>query len=152
MDCSLPGSSVMGLSKQEYWGELLFPTPGTPWTVACQASLSMGLSRQEYWSELPFPPPGIKPASPASAGGFFTTRQRNYFRYHLISLLHVKRALRRSRQPSVFMSSTSADSTNRIFAIWKIFRKKIQKAPKTKIWICCTMATTYIAFTLSQAL
>ena len=39
-------------------------------------------SRQEYWSELPFPSPGdlrgpgIEPeslASPASAGGFFTT-------------------------------------------------------------------------------
>ena len=24
----------------------------TPWTVACQASLSMGCSRQEYWSGL----------------------------------------------------------------------------------------------------
>ena len=30
----------------------------TPWTVACQASLSMEFFRQEYWSELPFPPPG----------------------------------------------------------------------------------------------
>ena len=29
----------------------------TPWTVACQTLLSMGLSRQEYWSELPFPSP-----------------------------------------------------------------------------------------------
>ena len=35
---------------------------------------------QEYWSGLPFPPledlpdPGIKPASPASAGDFFTTK------------------------------------------------------------------------------
>ena len=42
----------------------------TPWTVACQTSLSMGFSRQEYWSELPFPTPGdlpdpgIKPTSP----------------------------------------------------------------------------------------
>ena len=42
----------------------------TPWTVAYQASLSMGFSRQEYWSELPFPSPGdlpdpgIKPRSP----------------------------------------------------------------------------------------
>ena len=50
--------------------------------VAHQAALSTGFSRQEYWSELPFPPPedlpkpGIKPtslASPALAGGFFTT-------------------------------------------------------------------------------
>ena len=27
----------------------------TPWPVAHQAPLSMGLSRQEYWSRLPFP-------------------------------------------------------------------------------------------------
>ena len=27
----------------------------TPWTVACQASLTMEFSRQEYWSGLPFP-------------------------------------------------------------------------------------------------
>ena len=52
----------------------------TPWTVARQAPLSMGFSRQEHWSGLPFSPPGdlpgIKPpssASPALAGGFFTT-------------------------------------------------------------------------------
>ena len=43
----------------------------TPWTVAHQAPLSMEFSRQEYWSELPFPSPGdlpdpgIKPMSPA---------------------------------------------------------------------------------------
>ena len=49
----------------------------TPWTVVCQASLSMGLSRQEYWSRLPFPSPGdlpnvgIEPGSPALAGEFF---------------------------------------------------------------------------------
>ena len=30
----------------------------TPWTVACQASLSMGFPRQEYWSGLPFSTPG----------------------------------------------------------------------------------------------
>ena len=54
----------------------------TPWTVARQAPLSMEISRQEYWSELPFPTPGdlrdpgIEPtslASPVVAGGFFTT-------------------------------------------------------------------------------
>ena len=54
-------------------------------TVAHQAPLSMGFSRQGYWSGLPFlppgdlsdpgdlPDPGVKPTSPASAGGFFTT-------------------------------------------------------------------------------
>ena len=40
----------------------------------------MGLTSQEYWKGLPFPLPGnllhsgIKPASPALAGGFFTTQ------------------------------------------------------------------------------
>ena len=54
----------------------------TPWTVTRQAPLYMEFSRQEYWSELPFLPPGDLPdpgmeltslASPALAGGFFTT-------------------------------------------------------------------------------
>ena len=46
-------------------------TLATPWTVARQTPLSMGLSRQEYWSGLLFPSPGdlpdpgIKPRSPA---------------------------------------------------------------------------------------
>ena len=34
----------------------------TPWTVARQAPLSMGLSRQEYWNGLPFPSPGLGPS------------------------------------------------------------------------------------------
>ena len=43
----------------------------TPWTVAHQAPQSVKFSRQEYWSELPFPSPGdlsnpgIKPRSSA---------------------------------------------------------------------------------------
>ena len=50
-----------------------------PWAVALQASLPTGFSRQEYWSGLLFPSPGdlldpgVEPASPALAGGFFTT-------------------------------------------------------------------------------
>ena len=28
MDCSLPGSSVQGISQQEYWSGLPFPSPG----------------------------------------------------------------------------------------------------------------------------
>ena len=39
----------------------LCPTLLTPWTVACQAPLSVEFSRQEYWSELPFPSPGDLP-------------------------------------------------------------------------------------------
>ena len=51
----------------------------TPWPEAHQAPLSVGFPRQEHRSGLPFsslgdlPDPGIKPASPALAGGFFTT-------------------------------------------------------------------------------
>ena len=54
----------------------------TPWTVAHEAPLPMRFLKQEYWSGLPFPPPGHLPdpgiepaslASPALAGGFFTT-------------------------------------------------------------------------------
>ena len=54
----------------------------TLWTISCQAPLSTGFSRQEYWRGLPFPAtrdypdPEIEPMSPASpalAGGFFTT-------------------------------------------------------------------------------
>ena len=47
-------------------------------TVAYQPPPSMGFSRQEYWSELPFPSPGdlldpgVKPGSPTLTGGFFT--------------------------------------------------------------------------------
>ena len=33
----------------------------TLWSVARQAPLSMGFSRQEYWTELPFPSPGDLP-------------------------------------------------------------------------------------------
>ena len=55
----------------------------TPWTVAHQTPLSMGFARQETleWVACPppghLPDPGIQPASlmsPASAGGFLTTR------------------------------------------------------------------------------
>jgi len=42
-------------------------------------SSDQGIFQQEYWSGLPFPPPKdlpdpeMEPASPALAGGFFTT-------------------------------------------------------------------------------
>ena len=68
--------TALRVSSKDGCGVPLFVTP---WTVARQAPLSMGFSRQEDWSELSLPPPGglpdpgIKPVSPASAGGFFTT-------------------------------------------------------------------------------
>ena len=54
-----------------------------PWATANQTPLSIGFPRQEHWSGLPFSPlrdlpdPGIELASPALAGGFFTTRTSN---------------------------------------------------------------------------
>ena len=74
MNCSLDPVTVCMLSHV-----CLFVTP---WTVPCQVPLSMKFFRQEYWSGLPFPTPGdlpnpgtepMSPASPALAGGFFTT-------------------------------------------------------------------------------
>ena len=53
----------------------------TLWTAAHQAPLPMGVSRQESWSGLPFPSPGhlpnpgtepVSPAPSALAGEFFT--------------------------------------------------------------------------------
>ena len=53
----------------------------TSWTVAHQPPLSMEFSKQDYWSQLSFPTPGNLPnpgiqlmslASPASAGRFFS--------------------------------------------------------------------------------
>ena len=49
-----------------------------PWTESCQPPLSLEFSRQEYWSEWPFPSPGdlsdpgIEPMSSALIGKFFT--------------------------------------------------------------------------------
>ena len=47
MDCRSPGSSVHGISQQEYWEGLPFPSPGD------------------------LPRPGIKPEAPALAGRVF---------------------------------------------------------------------------------
>ena len=49
MGCNVPGSSVHGVSRQEYWRGLPFPPLGD------------------------LPVPGVKPTSPALAGRFFTT-------------------------------------------------------------------------------
>ena len=52
------------------------------WTITCQAPLSMGISRQEYWSELPFPSPGIFPTQGMNlmfpAPQFFTSAPPEY--------------------------------------------------------------------------
>ena len=50
MNCSPPGSSVHGISQQEYWSGLPFSSPGY------------------------LPGPGIEPVSPTLAGRFFTAK------------------------------------------------------------------------------
>ena len=52
MDCSLLGSSVMGLSRQEYWSGLPFPSPGD------------------------LPGPGIEPGSPVLQADSLLTELR----------------------------------------------------------------------------
>ena len=62
----------------------------TPWAIAHQSSLITEFTMQEYQSGLPFPSPGdlpnsriesVSPASPALAGGFFTTEPPGYYIY-----------------------------------------------------------------------
>ena len=64
--------------------------------MARQAPLSMGVSRQEYWSGLPFPSPGDRPdpgiepgclRSPALAGEFFTTSASREVAINLLKLI-----------------------------------------------------------------
>ena len=64
----LGGSFALWVSASAQWlsHAQLFVTP---WTVAHEAPISIEFSRQEYWSELPFsspgdlPDPGIEPGS-----------------------------------------------------------------------------------------
>ena len=70
----------------------------TSWIIALPAPLSMGFPRPEYWSGLPFPSPGdrsdpkLEAASPALAGGFFTTEPSGKLRkiYTFINIFYDK--------------------------------------------------------------
>ena len=73
---------IIKKKKSTVWVLSLQPCLCGHGTVALQAPLSMEFSRQEHWRGLPWPPPGDLPnsgteptplASPALAGGFFTT-------------------------------------------------------------------------------
>ena len=60
-------------------------SPSYGYTVAGPAPLSMRFSQQEYWSELLYPSPGdlsdpgTEPMSPALAGRVFTTESPGKF-------------------------------------------------------------------------
>ena len=91
-----------------------------PRTVAHQASLSMGFSRQECWSRLSFPSPGnlsdpgIKPSSPASpalAGGFFTTASP----LDTIILMHHLRSLPSFMGKGVLRAGSGRESVSNCF-------------------------------------
>ena len=56
---SVPTNPLLGLIVQD-WERFRLLGLKT-WTAAYQAPPSMGFSRQEYWSELPFPSPGDLP-------------------------------------------------------------------------------------------
>ena len=60
MDCSLPGFSIHGISRQEYWSELPFPSPGD------------------------LPNPGIKPRSPTLQADFLPAEPQGKPRLHEI--------------------------------------------------------------------
>ena len=55
MDCSSPGSSVMGLSRQEYWSGLPCPPPGDLPTPGIKSASPLSLALQG--ESLPTEPP-----------------------------------------------------------------------------------------------
>ena len=59
MDCSLPGSSVHGFSRQEYWSGLPFPFPGDLPDPGIEAG-----SPALYTDALSSEPPGKLPVAP----------------------------------------------------------------------------------------
>ena len=65
---STTSSSQQAKSKSESEVAQLCLTLCDLWTVVGQAPLSMGLSRQEYWTWLPFPSPGDLPDSGIKPG------------------------------------------------------------------------------------
>ena len=97
---ALPGNSTSFRSNYGYLLTQSHLTLGNSVHCTHQSPLSMEFSRQKYWSELLFPSPGdlpdpgIKPmslASPALAGGLFTTSQPGKTSVQITFLLTRKR-------------------------------------------------------------
>ena len=121
----------------------------TPWTIASHV-LSAEISRQEYWNELPFPilghlpRPGIEPvslASPALAGGFFTTNATwkaqliggSNFLLFLSSLLNTVHKLISSYSLCSYEASSSLDLLDES-ASWRSGRVGGLVKPSLKAW------------------
>ena len=119
----------------------------TPWTVACQTSLSMGFPRQEYWSGLLFPPPGdlshpgietASPVSPALTDRFFTTeppgKPSYYHQFSSVqSLSHVQlfvTSWTAARQAS--LSITNSRSLPKLMSIELVM-------PSNHLILCCPL-------------
>ena len=58
---TFPFTSIYSLPYSIVCAHSVVSNSVTPRTIACQVPLSMEFSRQEYWSELPFPTPGDLP-------------------------------------------------------------------------------------------
>ena len=95
------------------------------WTIAFQAPLSLGFPRQDYWSGLPFPSPGhlpdpgIIPASPALAGGVFTTEPPGKPKYTI--------EIHKYKVNLILAESTKCE-INRIKSRWGTVIKQYDKA------------------------
>ena len=126
----------------------------TTWTVVRETPLSMEFSRQEYWSGFHFPPPvdlpnpRIEPlslASPALAGGFFTTEPpgKPYnWEYHIFYIIFIGSYL------VLFLSIKNIDSMNILlkgtckqngtFLLWDRFLEVVLLSIFTEIFDTCS--------------
>ena len=113
----------------------------TPCTVAHQAPLSMVFPRQEYWSGLPFlspgdlPDPGIKPASPALAGWFFTTKPsgRPLWKYKPLQFSFTLPAWAGSQKPRKYKRRNLLELGTRLTKKKKERRKKKKNYQKPRL-------------------
>ena len=109
MDCSMPGSSSMGFSRQEYWSGLPCPSPGDLLN------------------------PEIKPVSPALAGGFFTswvTREACFLYNYSLNLI----ICRRTSSPLVYYCYLSSGFASSV-SILQTFVIPLRSYPKYSSFI-----------------
>ena len=136
----------------------MFDSLRPPWTVAHQTHPSMEFSRQEFWSELPFPSPGdlpnlgIEPGSPALQAdslpsvlpGSLPTTQEKTLNMDITRWPTLKSDWLHSLQPKMeklyTVSKNKTGSSDHEVLIAK-FRLKLKKVGKT---------TTPFRYDLSQ--
>ena len=91
----------------------------------------MGLSRQEYWSGLPFPSagdlpnPGIEPVSPVLAGGFFTTEPQGSPRLNEAAQSHkAGRAGAKLYTQELWISASFLEVARRLEKVFQVCRPR----------------------------